>query len=96
MSGAKDRDDVNSTFLNPFAFYNLGSGLSVGVKMEATANWEADQAWTSPLLFQVSKVTLLGTRPVSFALAAGPTIASPDDGASWRFRLEMRFLFPRR
>ncbi len=63
--------------------------------MEATGNWEADQAWTSPLLFQVSKVTLLGRRPVSFALAAGPTSASPDAGASWRFRLEMRFLFPR-
>jgi hypothetical protein len=29
VSGANDRDDVNSTFLQPFAFYNLGSGLSV-------------------------------------------------------------------
>ena len=62
--------------------------------MEATGNWEANQAWTAPLLFNVSKVTLLGKRPVSFALAAGPTIASPDGGASWRFRLAATFLFP--
>jgi len=95
VSGASDRADVNSTFLQPFANYNLGGGLSAGVSVEATANWEADEAWTAPLLFSVSKVTLLGKRPVNLALAAGPTIASPDGGASWRFRLVATFLFPR-
>ena len=95
VSGANDRADVNSTFLQPFLNYNLGDGLSVGVSTEATANWEADQAWTAPLLFNVTKVTLLGRRPVSIALAAGPNIASPDGGAEWRFRLVMTFLFPR-
>jgi hypothetical protein len=40
-------------------------------------------------------VTLLGKRPVSLSLAAGPTIASPDGGASWRFRMVATFLFPR-
>jgi hypothetical protein len=95
VSGANDRDDVNSTYLQPFLNYNLGGGLSAGVGMEASANWEADEAWTAPLLFNVSKVTLLGKRPVSFALAAGPTIASPDGGASWRFRLAATFLYPR-
>jgi hypothetical protein len=95
VSGANDRDDVNTTYLQPFANYNLGNGLSVGVSAEATGNWEADQAWTTPLLFNVSKVTLLGKRPVSFAVAAGPTIASPDGGAVWRFRLAATFLFPR-
>jgi hypothetical protein len=95
VSGANDRADVNSTFLQPFANYNLGDGLSVGVSTEATGNWEADETWTAPLLFNVSKVTLLGTRPVSFVLAAGPTIASPDGGADWRFRLAATFLFPR-
>lgn len=95
VSGANDRDDVNSMFLQPFANYNLGAGLSVGVAIEASANFEADEAWTAPLLLNVSKVTLLGRRPVSFALAAGPTIASPEAGADWRFRLAATFLFPR-
>ena len=79
----------------PFANYNLGGGLSVGATIEATANWEADEAWTAPLVFNVSKVTLLGKRPVSFTVGAGPLIASPDGGASWRFRLAATFLFPR-
>ena len=37
VSGANDRADVNSTFLQPFANYNLGGGLSAGVSVEATA-----------------------------------------------------------
>jgi len=95
VSGANDRADVNSMFLQPFLNYNLGGGLSAGVSVEASANFEADEAWTAPLLFSVSKVALLGKRPVNFALAAGPTIASPDGGASWRFRLAATFLFPK-
>ena len=94
-SGASDRSDVDTTYLQPFANYNLGRGLSAGVSVEASANWEADETWTAPLLFNVSKVTLLGKRPVSFAVAAGPTIANPDGGAHWRFRLSATFLFPR-
>jgi len=92
-SGANDRPDVDQTFLQPFANYNLGAGLSVGASMEASGNWEADETWTAPLLFNVSKVTLLGKRPVSFVVAAGPTVASPEGGANWRFRLGATFLF---
>jgi len=95
VSGANDRNDVNLTLLQPFANYNLGRGLAVGMTMEATANWEADQAWTAPLLFNISKVAVLGKRPVNFQVAAGPTIASPDAGASWRFRLTATFMYPR-
>ena len=95
MSGANDRDDVSSMFLQPFLNYNLGGGLAAGVSVEASANFEAEEAWTAPLLFSISKVTLLGKRPVNLALAAGPTIASPDGGADWRFRLAATFLFPR-
>jgi hypothetical protein len=95
VSGASDRDDVNSLFLQPFVNYNLGHGVSAGVSVEASANWEADENWTAPLLFSLSKVTRLGKRPVSFAVAAGPTLANPEGGASWRFRFSATFLFPR-
>ena len=95
ISGASDRGDLNTTFLQPFVNYNFGGGLSAGVSIEATADWEAEESWTAPLLFSVTKVALLGKRPVNFAVAAGPTIASPEGGASWRFRLGATFLFPR-
>jgi hypothetical protein len=95
VSGANDRHDVSTMFLQPFANYNLGGGLSTGVAVEASGNFEADETWTAPLLFNVSKVTLLGKRPMSFAAAAGPTVANQEGGATWRFRLSATFLFPR-
>jgi hypothetical protein len=95
VSGANDRSDVNQTYLQPFANYNLGNGVSAGLSMEASANWEADETWTAPMLMSVSKVTLLGRRPVNFAVAAGPTLGGPGQGASWRFRLSATFLYPR-
>ncbi len=79
----------------PFANYNLGKGLATGISMEASADWKAPEVWTAPLLFSVSKVTLLGKQPVNIAVAAGPTIVSPAGGSSWRFRLSATFLFPR-
>lgn len=94
-SGANDREDVNKTYLQPFMHYNLGSGLSVGVSAEAAGNWEADdETWSGPLLFNVSKVTMLGKRPVKLLAAAGPTFG-PAQGADWRFRFAATFLFPR-
>ena len=94
-SGASDREDVNSTFLQPFVNYNLGGGVAVGAVMEATANWKADEHWTAPLLFTVSKVARLGKRPVNFVIGAGPTVASPEGGPTWRFRFMAVLLFPR-
>lgn len=95
VSGASDRSDVSSTFLQPIINYNLGGGLAVGMTIEATANWEADEAWTAPMIFSVSKVTVLGKRPVNFLVGAGPHLAAPEEGANWRFRLLATFLYPR-
>ena len=94
-SGANDRDDVNSTLLQPFASYNLGGGLAVGAVMEASANWEAEETWTVPLIVNVSKVALLGKQPVNFQVGAGPMVVSPSGGANWRFRFQATFMFPR-
>jgi hypothetical protein len=95
VAGAKDRSDVNTMYWQPFLNYNLRNGLAVGVSSEISTNWKADQKVTAPLLFQVSKVALLGHRPVSFTWAAGPMVASPDGGAEWRFRFQLALLYPR-
>jgi hypothetical protein len=49
----------------------------------------------APLLFTVSKVARLGQRPVNFQAGAGPTVASPEGGANWRFRFMAILMFPR-
>ena len=96
VDGANDRDDVNQMYLQPFANYNVGQGLAVGALIESSTNFEADdEQWTSYLLFSVSKVTLLGKRPVSFGAVAGPAVASPTGRPDWRLRFAATFLFPR-
>lgn len=94
-SGAIDRASVNRMFLQPFANYNVGNGLAFGLGMEASTDWKAAEKVTAPLLFSVSKVTMLGRRPVNLAAAAGPYVFSPHDGPSWLFRVSATFLYPR-
>jgi hypothetical protein len=92
--GANDRPDVNQGFFQPFVNYNLGGGIAVGATIESNASWDADEVWNSALMFTVSKVTVLGKRPVNFVLGAGPTLASPA-GTDWKMRFQANFLFPR-
>jgi hypothetical protein len=73
---------------------NLGNGIAVGATIEATASWDADEEWNSALIFTVSKVTVLGKRPVNFVFGAGPALASPT-GTDWKMRFQANFLFPR-
>jgi hypothetical protein len=95
IDGPPDRTEVNRGFFQPFANYNLGDGLAVGASIEATASWDEDEVWNSSLVFTMSKVTVLGKRPVNFLAGVGPMIASPDGGADWRLRVQANFLFPR-
>ena len=53
-------------------------------------------------LAPLASLAMLFVRPfpaaaqsAALAVAAGPMIASPAAGASWRFRLSGTFLFPR-
>jgi hypothetical protein len=97
ISGANDRPDVSQMLLQPFVNYNLGDGLAVGAVTEASANWKTDtNRWSIPLVFTVSKVTALGRKPVNFQAAAGPYLDDREQGAEWRLRLSITFLFPRR
>jgi hypothetical protein len=92
--GANDRPEVNQGFFQPFANYNLGDGIAVGANIEANASWDADEVWNSALIFTISKVTVLGKRPVNFVIGAGPDLASPT-GTDWKMRFQANFLFPR-
>jgi hypothetical protein len=41
------------------------------------ADEKADDVWSSALIFTVSKVTILGKRPVNFVFGAGAELTSP-------------------
>ena len=93
---AKERPDVNQTFLQPFLSYTTATGVSLGVSSEAAGNWEADdEQWTIPVLFTVGKVTRMGPFPFQMVAGAGVFAVSPEGGPSWRFRTQFAVLLPR-
>ena len=95
VGGDPGRKDVNQTFLQPFVAYGK-SGWTFSVNSESAANWEAEdgQKWTVPINMMVSKVVLLGRRPIS--IQAGPRfyLESPTGGPKWGFRAGLTLIFP--
>ena len=96
-AGDETRSGVHQTFLQPFVAYATKSGFTFTVNTESTANWkaEAGERWTVPIHLQVSKVTRLGRRPVSVAVAGGCFVERPDGGPSRRLRTSLTLIFPR-
>ena len=89
----QDRPDVNQTFLQPFATYQLGGGWSVVAQLEATYSW-TDEHWTVPLSTGVSKVTHIGKLPVSLGVQGRYWLEGPDGAPEWGARLIVTFVFP--
>jgi len=95
FAGSSDRDDVSSTFMQPFAGYTTADGWSFDLQTETTYDWESEQ-WNVPLLFLVSKVTKVGDQLVQFQAGPRYYIENFDNGAEgFGFRLAMTLLFPR-
>lgn len=93
---AKNRPDVNQTFLQPFLSYTTRAGISLSVNSEAMGNWEADnERWTVPVTFGVGNVTRLGPFPFSMSVGASVFAASPEGGPSWKLRTGFTVLLPR-
>ncbi len=96
-AGNSARKDINQTFLQPFVSYTSKTAITVGLNLEATANWEAaaGQEWTVPIMMSVSKLVRLGKRPISIGVAGGGFAAKPDGAPSWKFRSSLTLLFPK-
>jgi hypothetical protein len=60
------------------------------------ANWEAadGQEWTVPVNFAVSKMTMLGRRPIQVQAGVRYFLEKPTGGPSWGIRLGLVLVFP--
>jgi hypothetical protein len=96
FTGGAARSDVKSTFLQPFVAYTTPTAVTYNVNVEATANWEAEDAWTVPMHFTVSKLTRFGPFPMSVGGGVGLFVAAPDGRPDWRLRFVATLLLPRR
>ncbi|KQV42792.1 hypothetical protein ASE37_20005 [Rhizobium sp. Root268] len=95
FAGRNDRQDVSSTFLQPFVSYTTPDAWTFALNTESSYDWVQDE-WSVPVNFQVSKLVKLGEQPVSFTAGARYWAQSPENGPQgWGFRAGVTFLFPK-
>lgn len=98
FAGDDGRSDVSTTFAQPFVSLLLPRGRTISLNTETTRDWKAPdgQEWTVPINLQYNQVTKIGPLPVSLGVGAGYFVEKPTNGPSWKLRLNVTFLFPRR
>lgn len=92
--GEAGRQDVNSTFLQPFLSHTSSDAWTIGVNTESTYDWEGE-TWSVPINLFVSKLVKFEDQPVSFTLGVRYWADSPETGAEdFGARFAVTFLFP--
>lgn len=93
-TGDDARDEVNSTFVNPFLSYVTDTKTTFTLSPEITYDWGNDELY-APVNFVVSQLFTIGSQPISFNLGARYYFDSPDGGPEWGVRAALVFLFPK-
>jgi hypothetical protein len=95
VAGDDDRNDINSTFLQPFLSFTTKTLTTVTVNTESTYDWEGEE-WSVPVNMMVSQLFKVGNQPMSLQLGARYWADSPETGAEdWGIRLAYTLVFPK-
>jgi hypothetical protein len=95
FAGDDDRQDVNSTFLQPFISYTTPKAWTFALNTESTYDWEAEQ-WSVPINFTVAKLVKVNKQPIQLTAGIRYWAESPDNGPDgFGARLAVTFLFPK-
>ena len=95
LAGDDDRQDVNSTFLQPFISYTTKNAWTFALNTESTYDWQAEQ-WSVPINFTVAKLVKLDKQPIQLTAGIRYWAESPDNGPDgFGGRLAITFLFPK-
>jgi len=92
--GGSARTDINSTFVQPFLSRAIGKGRTLGLNIEATYDWEAEQA-TVPVNVSFTRVARVGSQMVSYSAGGRVYLDSPAGGPEWGVRFVVTLLYPK-
>ncbi|WP_331713491.1 transporter [Noviluteimonas gilva] len=93
VAGEDDRQDISSTFLQPFLSKALGQGRTVSVNFESSYDWKHEQ-WTVPFNVGYSQVTKAGSQMLSWQIGARYFFETPEGGPDWGVRATLTLLYP--
>jgi len=95
VAGDDDRQDISSTFMQPFIAYTTPAAWTYTLQTESAYDWKNDE-WSIPINIQITKVTRIGTQPVSFGGGLRYWADSSQNGPEGAgARLIVSFLFPK-
>lgn len=95
FAGDNDRNDISSTFLQPFVSYTTPAAWTFVVNSESTYDWKSER-WNIPVNLMVSKVTRIGGQLVSIQGGVRYYLESTDAGPEgWGLRAALTLLFPK-
>ncbi|WP_235814934.1 transporter [Roseibium aggregatum] len=94
-AGDDNRNDVNSTFLQPFLSYTTDDAWTFTLNSESTYDWTSDE-WSVPINAMVAKLVTIDKQPLSFQAGVRYYAASSDNGPEgFGARAAVTFLFPK-
>lgn len=94
IAGKDTRNDISSSFMQPFFSYTTKGATTYAINAEASYDWLGDN-WTVPVNVSVSQLVRIGKQPVSIGGGVKYFVASPTGGPDWGLRLNVTFLFPK-
>lgn len=93
FAGDDDRNDVSSTFIQPFLARQFPGARTVTLNLESTYDWNGSD-WNVPANLMYSRVTKVGSQLLSYAGGVRYFIETPGDGPDWGLRVVVTLLFP--
>ena len=95
VAGDDDRNDISSTFFQPFLSHTTKTAWTYGINAEMSYDWKAEQ-WSVPINLTIAKMHKIGGKPMSITGGVRYWADSPDHGPhGWGVRFGWTFLFPR-
>jgi len=92
--GNDNRDDVSSTFLQPFLAYTTKKQTTFTLNTESTYDWEHSQ-WTVPINAMAAQLVKVGKMPMQFQIGGKYYAEGPSTAPQWGIRFAVIFLFPK-
>jgi hypothetical protein len=94
-AGDDDRDDVSSSFVQPFFSYTTKTATSFTLQTESTYNWETEE-WSVPVNAIAAQVFRIGPQLIQLKAGVRYWADSPDSGPEgWGFKGAFVLLFPK-
>ncbi len=96
ISGVDNGPPINQLTVQPFINFNIPQGWAITTSPLIGANWSAPdgEKWTVPIGIGLSKITEIGSQPVSLGMQYYHNVEHPSNAGADQFRFIFTSLFP--